>query len=554
MKYEVLAKTYAELEGTSSTLSKIELVSNFIKKVPKPLIKRVTYLLRGEVFPPWLQKELNMAEKMAMTAISRTSGASREEVLKLLKKKGDLGSSAAALLVLRKQSVLFKEELTVTKVYNSLKKISETTGEGSVDKKISLLAELLSNAEPEGVKYIIRTVLGQLRIGVGDGVIRESLSKAFQVSSELVEKANAVLNDFGEVAELSLRGEDSLKKVKLNIGRPLKAMLYPKTENMEEGIEKTGLPVQIEYKYDGFRTQIHKKGKDVKIFTRRLDDVSHQFPDIIKSVREGVNAKEVVIDSETVGINPKTGKWVPFQKISRRIRRKYEIEKMVKEIPVITYLFDVLYLDGLNLIDLTQSERFEILKKTFTPSNELKLVDFIRTENKKEAEKFYTKSLAVNAEGVMLKNVNSPYKPGQRVGYGYKLKPETETLDLVIVGAEWGEGKRARWLSSFIVAAKHGDNFVEVGRVATGTTEADLEILTESLKPLFLKEKGTFVEIKPAIIIEVGFQEIQKSSKYNSGFALRFPRMIRIREDKPIEELNTLAKIRFLFESQFKSS
>ncbi len=554
MKYEVLAKMYAELEGTSSTLSKIDLIANFLRKVPKPLLKRITYLLKGEIFPPWLQKELNMAEKMAMTAISRTSGANRDEVLNLLKKKGDLGSSAAALLVLRKQSVLFKEELTVNKVYNSLKKISQATGEGSVDKKISLLAELLSNAEPEGVKYIIRTVLGQLRIGVGEGVIREALAKAFQVSPELVEKANAVLNDFGEVAELALKGEKALEKVKLNIGRPLKAMLYPKTENMEEGLEKTGLPVQIEYKYDGFRTQIHKKGKEVKIFTRRLDDVTHQFPDVVKAVRKGVNVKNVVIDSETVGINPKTGKWVPFQKISRRIRRKYEVEKMAKEIPVITYLFDLLYLDNLTLIDLTQGERFEMLRKTFTPSNELKLVDFLKTKNKKEAEAFYTKALAIKTEGVMLKNISSPYKPGQRVGYGYKLKPETETLDLVIVGAEWGEGKRAKWLSSFIVAAKQGDNFVEIGKVATGTTEADLEILTESLKPLFLKEKGTFVTIKPKIIIEVGFQEIQKSSKYNSGFALRFPRMIRIRNDKSIDELNTLARIRFLFESQFKFS
>ena len=266
-----------------------------------------------------------------------------------------------------------------------------------------------------------------------------------------------------------------------------------------------------------------------------------------------MTVNEIVIDSETVGINPKTREWVPFQKISRRIRRKYEVEKMIKEIPVITYLFDILYLDGVNLIDLTQGERFEILKKTFTPSNELKLVDFLRTKNKKEAEKFYNKSLSVKAEGVMLKNIKSPYKPGQRVGYGYKLKPETETLDLVIVGAEWGEGKRAKWLSSFIVAAKHGDNFVEVGRVATGTTEADLEILTTSLKPLFLKEKGIFVEIKPKIIIEVGFQEIQKSSKYNSGFALRFPRMIRIRDDKSLNELNTLARLNFLFESQFTS-
>ncbi len=554
MRYSVLAGTYAELESSSSILRKVDILSKLFSSTPPKLIRKVAYLATGDVFPPWDPRKLNLAENLSIMAISRVTGSPKVEILKKLREEGDLGSAAAGLLRSRRQSTLASRELTVEGVYGSFEKIASSEGVGSVERKVSLLAELISNAEPEEAKYLIRTVLGQLRIGVGEGIVRDAIAKTFGVSASLVEKAHAVLNDYGEVAELASKGEEALKGVKLRPGRPLKVMLYPKAESVEDAISRTGLPVQAEYKYDGFRTQIHKLGDKVLIFTRRLDDVTAQFPDIVEAVLEAVKAREVVLDGESVGIDPGTGRFVPFQKIGQRIKRKYDIARMVKEIPVETHLFDILYLDGENLIDKPLRERFDILRGVFKESSRLKLVDFIQAGSREEVEAFYKRALAKNLEGLMLKSLDSPYKPGQRVGYGYKLKPETETLDLVVVGAEWGEGKRANWLSSYLLAARDPETgrFLPVGKMATGMTETDLENMTEMFKPLVESERGKEVRLKPKVVLEVGYQEIQKSPKYASGFALRFPRMVRIRDDKGPAEADTVERVRFLFESQFR--
>jgi DNA ligase-1 len=554
VKYKALAATYVELESTSSILRKVEILSKLISETPKELLRKIAYLATGEVFPPWDPRKMNLAESLSVMAISRVTGSDKQEITSVLKNKGDLGSAAADLLENRKQSTLARQELTVAGVYDAFEKISALTGVGSMERKIALLSELISNAEPDEAKYIVRTILGQLRIGVGEGILRDAIARAFRVPSGAVEKAYSILNDYGEVAELASRGEARLKDVHLHPGRPLKVMLYPKSESVEEAVTKTGLPVQAEYKYDGFRTQIHKVGDKVTVFTRRLDDITSQFPDIVEAVLASVKAREVILDSESVGIDPATGSSVPFQKISQRIKRKYDIARLVKEVPVETHLFDVLYLDGQNLIDKPLRERLSLLKGIFEPSSRLKIVDHIEASDPEEAKEFYREALAKNVEGIMLKSLSSPYKPGHRVGYGYKLKPETETLDLVVVGAEWGEGKRASWLSSYLLAVRDPktDEFLTVGKMATGMTEADLKIMTEMFKSLVLSEKGIKVELKPKVVLEVGFQEIQKSSKYASGFALRFPRMVRLRDDKGPDEADTVERVKFLFESRFK--
>lgn len=554
MKYEVMAKTYAKLESTSSILEKVEILSQLLKNTQKENLKRVVYLAMGRIFPSWSEKELNVGEKLTIAAISRASGANKEEIINLVKKKGDLGSAAAVLIAKRKQVILFKEELTVEKVFSTFQKIASAEGEGSVDKKIALLSELLSNATPEEAKYIVRTVMGELRIGVGEGIVRDAISKAFSVPSELVERAYAILNDFGEVAEAALKGPEALRSVKLVPGRPLKVMLYHKAESIKEALEKVGGEAQIEYKYDGFRTQIHKIGDRVMIFTRRLENVTSQFPEVVERALNCLNAAEVVIDSETIGFDPNTGKWLPFQRISQRIKRKYDIQKMMKEIPVETHVFDILYLNGENLIDKPLRERFEILKKILKESGRFRIVDYIRTSKEKEAENFYRRALEIGAEGVMIKNLNAVYKPGQRTGYGYKIKPVMETLDLVIIGAEWGEGKRAHWLSSYLLGVRDPETgkFLSIGKTGTGMTEDEFENMTQILKPLIKVEKGREVEIEPKIVVEVAFQEIQKSPNYESGFALRFPRIVRIRDDKGAEEADTIERVKYLYEQQFK--
>ncbi len=553
MLYQKIAEVYSKLEATSSTLEKTKILAGLFKNCPENLIKTVVRLATGEIFAPWEQKELNLGEKLTIAAIARATGARKEEIEKLRTIKGDLGAAAAYLVAMRKQRSLFVQDLTVEEVYNTLRRIGEAEGEGSMDLKISLLSKLLSNAKPEEAKYLVRTVLGQLRIGVGEGIVRDALARAFAVPTELVERAYAIINDFGEVAEILVKeGKEGLKKVKFKPGRPLKVMLYHKAESAEDAIKKVGLPCRVEFKYDGFRTQIHKMGDKIFLFTRRLEDVTKQFPDVVERVKKFVKAEVAILDSETVGVDKATGRWLPFQRISQRIKRKYDIEKMIEEIPVETHVFDILYLNGENLIDLPLEERLKKLEEVIESSEAFKVADGIIANSVEEIEEFYHEALRRGAEGIMIKNLKAPYVPGQRTGYGYKLKPVMETLDLVIIGAEWGEGKRAHWLSSYLLAARDEatGEFLPVGKLGTGMTEEELERMTEMLKPLIEEEKGKEVKIRPKIVVEVAFQEIQKSPKYASGFALRFPRLVRIREDRSPEECDTVARVAELYRKQ----
>ena len=553
MFYRELVEYFRRLEDTGSTLAKADILAELLRKTPAGLLKTVSYLTRGDVFPPWMNREINVGDKTVISAISRATGASKREILDLLRIKGDLGSVAAALMSKRRQRALFSEALTVGKVHRSLEKIASLEGPGSVDAKIALVAEIIGNASPEEALYTVRIALGQLRMGVGDGILRDAIAKAFGIDAGVVEDAHSVLNDYGEVAVLAAKGAKALENVKMEVGRPIKVMLYPKAANLSEAFDKVDKPAQVEFKYDGFRTQIHKtKEGKVSIFTRRLDNVTHQFPDVAKAIEEQIDANEFIIDSETVGFDPVHNSFVPFQQISQRIKRKYSIHRMIKELPVKTYVFDLLYLNGENLISLPLEQRFEKLRSIVKSGEIVHLISYKVSKEKSEFEKFYQQALDAGVEGVIVKNLKSPYKPGHRVGYGYKVKPEVETLDLVIIGAEWGEGRRTSWLSSFVLGIRGpNDEFLHVGKLGTGLTDKDLEKLTSSLKSDIVEEKGKEVKLRPKIVVEVGYQEIQKSTNYSSGFALRFPRLIRIRDDRAPGDADSIARLEALYSKQF---
>jgi len=305
----------------------------------------------------------------------------------------------------------------------------------------------------------------------------------------------------------------------------------------------------FEYKYDGMRMQAHIKNGEVRVFTRRLEDVTHQFPDVADAIKKSVTAKEAIIEGETVAVD-ENERPRPFQLLSRRIKRKYKIDEVVESIPVVTYLFDCMYLDGKNLTTDSMKKRRATLKKIMRETAHVKFSKTLVTDSAKGAEAFYKKSLKLGHEGVMAKNLSAAYKPGSRVGYMYKLKPVTETLDLVIVAAEWGEGRRASWLGSYLLACRDPDTneFLSIGRMATGMTDEQLQFLTDTLKPTIEFEKGKFVKLKPTMVVEAGYQEIQKSPTYDSGYALRFPRLVRIREDRAPEECDSLDRVASLHE------
>jgi len=582
MKYQALVGVYEQLEGTTKRLEKTFYLSEFLKTVPTEELDKVMLLVQGRVFPDWDERKIGMAARLLLKAINTASGVDTAEIEKDWKKTGDLGQTAEKTIGKKKQATLFTSELTVAKVFANLQKQATIEGAGTVNKKVKLIAELLTSAKPKEAKYIIRTVLEYLRVGLGAGTMRDAITWAFfgkdmgfkyeKAENKLevldrekynsyidaVQEAIDIANDFAIVAKKAAKGLEGLKEINLEPGKPVKVMLYQKVKNLSEAFETVGKPAAFEYKYDGFRLQIHKHNGKIRLFTRRLDEVTKQFPDVIKFVEQNVAGDSFIIDSEAVGYDVNTKKYTAFQNISQRIRRKYDIATMAEKFPVELDVFDVIYYNGENLIKKPFSERRKIVEQIVQPS-ELCIKPAVQliTEDETTAEAFYQKSLEAGNEGVMIKNLEGVYKPGSRVGYGVKLKPTMDTLEVVIVGAEYGEGKRSAWLASFIIAVRDPDTdeLLEIGRVGTGIKEKAEEgmsfgQLTEMLKPLIIKEEGKIVWVKPEIIIEVDYEEIQASPTYKSGFALRFPRFVKLREDRGAGDINTLEEVEMLYDMQ----
>lgn len=582
MKYLALVGVYAQLEGTTKRLEKTFYLSEFLKTVPPEELDKVMLLVQGRVFPDWDERKIGMAARLLLKAINIASGVDTAEIEKEWKKTGDLGQTAENIIGKKKQATLYASELTVGKVFANLQKQATLEGAGTVNKKVKLIAELLTSAKPKEAKYIIRTVLEYLRVGLGAGTMRDAITWAFfgkdmefkydQAENKLdvmdrekynsylnaVQEAIDIANDFAIVAKKAAKGLEGLKEINLAPGKPVKVMLYQKVKTLQDAFETVGKPAAFEYKYDGFRLQIHKHNGKIWLFTRRLDEVTKQFPDVVKFVEQNVSGDSFIIDSEAVGYDVNTRKYTAFQNISQRIRRKYDITTMAEKFPVELDVFDVIYHNGENLIKKPFSERRKIVEQIIQPS-ELRIKPAVQLiiEDETTAEAFYQKSLEAGNEGVMIKNLEGIYKPGSRVGYGVKLKPTMDTLEVVIVGAEYGEGKRSAWLASFIIAVRDpdADELLEIGRVGTGIKEKAEEgmsfgQLTEMLKPLITKEEGKIVYVKPEIVIEVDYEEIQASPTYKSGFALRFPRFVKLREDRGIGDINTLEEIEMLYEAQ----
>lgn len=634
MEYNKLADFYEKIENISGKIEKTEVIADFINRVDTNILPILCKLIQGKVFADWETSELGFAIKMMIKAITISTGFHEDYVVKLFNETGDLGKTAEELIKRKKQQTLFRKKLDVVKVFNNLKLLPKTEGEGSVDRKIKLVVELLSSAEPKEARYIVRSVLEELRVGVAEGILRDAIAKAFFVEFVSdVKKAESIVNrvkgktiaveknfpikenkdnnfifmsfneikdipseknkceidyvfcskkkfcdyrnkeiintiewawflrsDYGEIASIAKRdGLEGLRKVNIKIGNPVHVLLAEKAKSLEDAIN-TYERVAIEIKYDGMRAQIHKNNRDVWIFTRRLENVTKQFPEIVDMVKKNVEANTCIIEGEVIGID-KNNKPLPFQVLSQRIHRKYDIDIMVEKIPTQVNLFDIIYLNGEMLFNRKFEERRRILRNIINIVNgKFQLAEQIVGKDIDKARKFYEDALKNGQEGVMVKNLDAFYQPGRRVAGGWlKVKPVMETLDLVIVGAEWGTGKRAGWFSSFVLACRDPvtGNFLECGMMGTGVKEKKTSIkditfqdLTNILKKYIEKEEGKLVKIKPKLVVEIAYEEIQKSSNYTSGYALRFPRLVRIREDKGSEDIDTIDRIKNLYNMQ----
>lgn len=568
MDYSSLAIVYDKISLTSKRLEKTKLICDLLKSTPQEELNTVIRLLQGKIFAEWEEKKIGVNTNYVIKALSKISGLSEPKIKDLWKTIGDLGEVSLKVLENKGQSTLFVQKLSINQVLENLQKLALETGNGSVDRKIGIISNLLSNANGYEAKFLVRTILEDLRVGVSSGTIRDAIVWAFlyEVGDDLIIKnredygkiiniiddAYNRANDFGIIAMLAKEGIEKLKKVSLIPGKPIKVMLAQKERSIESAFNRVGRPAILEHKLDGFRTQIHKLGAEVKLFTRRLDEVTNQFPDVVEAIKKNVTAKYCILDSEIVGI--KEGKYQVFQNISQRIRRKHGISEMVKKLPVEINIFDIMSIEQKDIINIPLIERINILEKTVKPvKNVIKIVERIITDDEKEAQEFFEKSIALGHEGLMFKNTESVYNPGSRVGSMVKLKNTQDTIDLVIIGGEWGTGKRSGWITSLNLACYDAESgeFLAIGKVGTGLKEKreeglSFDEITELLKPLIVQEIGREVLVKPSIVIEIEYEELQASTNYESGFALRFPRVKTLRDDRKAVDCTTLEQVRSL--------
>src|SRR3989344_1757592 len=485
MQYSKLIDYYEKLAATRKKLEKRDIVAELYKHCNEEELPIIVQLSMGGLYPAG-QEELGIAREMVRRTIAKTYGVKESDVTKKFASTGDLGLTAEFFAKNKRQMSLGKKELTINNVFDNLRKLPSISGSGSQERKMALISELLSHASPRESKFIVRTILGDMRIGVAAGIVRDAVALAFNQEAKEVEKIFNIVGDFGIVAKMAKKGK---MKAEIVIGKPLRVMLAERSPGLKEALDEFDNPA-LEIKYDGFRIAVHKDDNNVKVFSRRMEDVTKQFPEIVKWTKDNIKAKQCIIEGEALAVD-KEGKPLPFQILSRRIQRKYDIEKTAKEIPVQINFFDLLYYNNEDYMNKQLKERWNKLNQIIKETQDFKLAEHIETKDYKEANKFYKHSLKIGQEGVIVKNLDAHYRPGKRVGYWLKVKPILETLDCVITEAIAGEGKRAKWLGSFVLSLKDGKgNLVEIGKMGSGTTEKQLEELTKELKKNIIEEKG----------------------------------------------------------------
>jgi DNA ligase-1 len=546
-----LAQLCAQVEAVSGSLEKIDLVAAFLAGLDEAELSIASCFIMGTVFSPGLDLDLGVGPSILYEALARACGCPAGQISDMLRTTGDPGLVAAGIVEKRRPlgfaAFQDSEALSITDVYERFLAIARASGKRSQDSKIKNLQFLFSQAGPLEALYIARLAIEDMRIGVGEGGVRDAVARAFAgkgADAASVERSYNLTNDMGLVAVSARRG--TLSELSVMINHPIKMMLAQLGESIAAAIGESGTAA-IEWKYDGARVQIHKDGEKVRVFSRRLENVTASLPEIVQAARQ-ISAKSAILDGEAVAFG-KDGRPMAFQQILKRFRRKYNVEKLAAQIPLRLFLFDLIYLDGRSVIDLPLRERRALLEEISDPAL---LADQILTSSAGQAEEIYRQALEAGHEGLILKNPASVYAPGKRGKNWLKIKPVMETLDLVVIGAKWGEGRRASFLGSYRLACldEATGKLLDVGWVATGLTDESLAELTEMFRELVLLEKGMEVEIKPAVIFEVAYEEIQQSPNYSSGYALRFPRLVTVRDDKSLEEADSLERVMSLYRMQ----
>jgi len=580
MEFSTLSEIFQRMEKTSKRIELTDILVELLKKTPKEILPNVVYLLQGIIRPNFEGVELGIAEKLAIHAISKSSGLSIKKIEDDYREGGDLGLTASNILKLKTQTTFTVEKITVERVYDTLFKIAKLEGKGSQDLKMKYISSMLNDATPVEAKFVMKILLGTLRLGVAENTVMDALAIAFtgkKENKEEIENAYNVSSDLGKVSlVVATDGIEEIKKFKISLFSPIRPMLADRVKSEAEAIKKMPQLFAAEYKLDGERVQIHKQMNKIILFSRRLENITQYYPDIIENIGKSINVDEGIFEAEIVPINENTGEFLPFQELMHR-RRKYKLEKAVSQYPITVNFFDVLYFDDRNCLNLEYTKRREILEKVVKEDNFAKLVPMLLVKNENEIEDFLENSINSGCEGLMLKTPNAVYRAGARGSNWLKLKREYrnelgDSLDLIVIGAYFGRGRRTGLYGTLLLGTYNPENdtFPSICKVGTGFTDESLDQLYQILSnKVILKKNSRVVSemeadvwLEPELVLEIVASEITLSPihktglnlvRKNSGFALRFPKFTgKIRYEKAVEDASTHDEVLALYKNQSK--
>lgn len=591
MEYSRITDVYARIEATSKRLEMTDFLVRLIKETPKELLGKIAYLTQGALYPDFEGIELGMAEKMVITAIANATEIKKAEIVDTWKSVGDLGSTVEQLLNetlsipdVKTAKLTSTQDLTVEKVYTTFDRIAHTTGKGSVERKVNLLTGLIVEATPEEAKYLVRTVTGRLRLGIGDMTFLDALALAYgggKASRKEIEKAYNMSSDLGLVSEtLAKEGMDGILKFHVTLGRPVRPMLCERLSSADAVLTKLGGKGAAEYKYDGLRIQAHIAPDGISLFSRRLENITGQFPDVRAALRSGITAESAIVEGECIAVDPNTGELQPFQVVTQRRGRKHGIKEKIEEIPVVLVLFDALFVDEKSLLEAPYLRRREHLERVIEEKEDLKITRPRIVTDPEQLDDFMDEAVEAGCEGLVIKAVgaDSVYQAGARgflwIKYKREYKSElTDTLDLVVVGAFAGRGRRAGTYGALLMAAydEASDTFKTVCKLGTGFNDETLaklpplfdEYRTDHVHPRVSSKIEADYWFVPAKVLEIRGAELTLSPshtcgldvvKKGAGLALRFPRFTgKWREDKAPQDATTEHEIVDMYQTQLKT-
>lgn len=538
-----LAETLERVRGTSSKNAKVELLAAYLKGLGPADAEVAARVSSGRSSERGSKDEAQVGYSTLLDVLREITGAAREKVSKTYLRHGDLGEVAEELLAEKKEQPLFSEPLALADLEESFSKLRSLKGQGSSSVRRGVVKSLLLRASPLEGKYVVKVLTGEMRTGLVSGLLEEAVAAAFGLSKAEAARAHMVLGDIGVLAKQAAGG--GIGGVKIQPFRPVNFMLAEPVASAAEIAEHFGKPVYGEYKYDGVRAQVHKSKGKVRVYSRRLEDITQSFPEVAQGL-EGARG-EFVLDGEVVPFSE--GRPLPFQLLQRRLRRMEKFEEAATRAPVTYFAFDVLLKDGKETVDLPLSKRREKLSR-LVEGTPVRMAESTDVANEDDIQAAFRRSRELGYEGLVVKDPASVYAMGKRGSGWVKLKEELDTLDVVIVAAEYGHGKRAGVISDYTFAVRDGDSLKTIGKAYSGLTDREIDAMTAKLKEITVVDHGYRREVKPEIVVEVAFDSIQRSGRHDGGYALRFPRIKRIRTDKPPADIDTLDEVERIFSGQ----